>query len=91
MHSWASYPAMVAEICDWVEQHAAKDGATLLGMQVPQEISMGIGINVADREGGQWPALLWPLIKARAAEPLVIPGLSLGHASLHEARTDGPR
>ena len=91
MHPWATYPALVAEICDWIEANASSEAVTLLGMQVPQEISMGIGINVASRHDGQWPANLWPLIKASASEPLVIPGLSLGFASLHQHHKDGPR
>lgn len=90
-HQWRDFPALVSEICDWIADNASKTGATLIGMQVPQEVSMGIGINVASRDLAEWPATLWPLIKPRRADRLIVPGLDLGYQSLHRWRGEGPR
>jgi hypothetical protein len=91
MHPWRDYPALVAQICDWIAATAHPTGPNLIGVLVPQEIGLGIGINVSRRSSGEWPANLWPLVKPSRHVPLTIPGLDLGFDSLHLTHRDGPR
>ena len=88
VHPWSKFPQLVTEICDWIAANAATTGASLLGMQVPQEVAMGVGINVAGREIHQWPTHLWPLVKGKG---VFVPGLDLGFASLHQTHSAVPR
>ena len=91
MHSWRDYPALVAQICDWIAATAHPAGPNLIGMLVPQEVGLGIGINASRRSPDQWPAQLWPLVKPSSTVPLTVPGLDLGYDSLHRTHLDGPR
>lgn len=91
-HSWQDYPAMAAEITDWIANNAHPSGLTLLGTTITQEVALGIGILAARRTEDQWPTHLWPLIKVPgSAACFVVPGLDLGWESLHRTYQDGPR
>jgi hypothetical protein len=91
MHPWSDYPALVSQICDWIARTAHPTGRNLIGMLVPQEISLGIGVNASRRSPGEWPDHLWPLVKPSKDLPLTIPGLDLGFNSLHQTHLGGPR
>lgn len=92
IHPWTDYPSLTSEIVRWIARTADPDGVNLIGMLVPQEVGLGIGIQVADLTKSQWPAHLWPLIQPSArAEHLTIPGLDLGWDSLHRGYRVGSR
>lgn len=84
LHPWDDYPSMVASAADWIAENALNDGVTLIGSLVPQEMSLGLGANVARRAEGSWPQHLWPIYKFNALAPMVIPGLDLGWRSTHQ-------
>lgn len=90
MHPWSDYPLLVSQICDWIAETAHPTGTNLIGMLVPQEIGLGIGINVSRRTESEWPRHLWPLVKFSREQPLTIPGLDLGFDSLHREYRYGP-
>jgi hypothetical protein len=90
-HPWDSYPDLAAEITLWIEETADSDGVNLIGMLVPQEIGLGIGIGVARLDEKSWPTSLWPIVKPSPRHGLVIPGLDLGWASLHHEYLARPR
>lgn len=85
VHRWSDYPDLVSEIVRWIAATADPDGVNLLGMLVPQEVGLGIGLQVAKLTKSEWPAHLWPLIQPSfRAKHLTIPGLDLGWESLHQ-------
>jgi hypothetical protein len=90
-HPWASYPHLADEIVGWIAQTADPDALNLVGMLVPQEVGLGIGIHIARRDQNRWPGALWPIVKPSQHHELVVPGLDLGWASLHRQYLDGPR
>lgn len=80
-HPWARYPAICHAALDWIAENALPDGITLLGVQVPQEVSVGFGIDLATRHAS-WPARIWPIYVANPDTPPCVPGLNLGAPSL---------
>ncbi len=92
MHAWQTYPQLVHEITEWIADTADPHGLNFLGMLVPQEVGLGIGIHVARRSPSQWPTQLWPIIPPTIKHPtLLVPGLSLDWTSMHQVYLDGPR
>lgn len=91
MHPWQSYPALVDEICSWIARTAHDTGPNLIGLLAPQEVQLGIGVNVSRREPGDWPQHLWPLVTFSSDQVLTVPGLDLGFDSLHLHHRDAPR
>lgn len=90
-HPWDAYPDLVSEIADWIAASADHTALNFLGMLVPQEIGLGLGINVARRPDTAWPSHLWPIIKPSPTLGLMVPGLDLGWASLRRTYPDLPR
>ena len=90
-HDWVTYPELVSDIADWIAATAHPTGLNFIGMLVPQEFGLGLGIHVAQRQQNQWPAHLWPIIKPARDIRLVVPGLDLGWESLHRTYLAGPR
>lgn len=84
-HDWDSYPGLAQAAVDWIASTAARvGGIVLLGMLVPQEVAVGMGVLIAHAPQRHWPAHLWPVhfgvVDGR--RELVIPGLDLGWRSL---------
>ncbi|MDG4766466.1 hypothetical protein O7632_20520 [Solwaraspora sp. WMMD406] len=77
-HHWEDYPQIVTAAVQWIaEQVAEAPGATvLLGAQLPQEVSVGLGIRSARQSG--WPRHLWPLVHSMTNGTFTVPGLNLG-------------
>ncbi|MFY1632512.1 hypothetical protein ACN27F_04360 [Solwaraspora sp. WMMB335] len=77
-HQWQDYPQIVAVAAQWIaDQAATAPGATiLLGAQVPQEVSVGLGIRSARQPG--WPRELWPLVHSVGNGTFTVPRLNLG-------------
>lgn len=86
------FPALAATAATWVEGKARKlDGHTLLiGTQLPQEVSLGLGI-LAGQESRRatWPVHLRPIVAEPVSYTLVIPWLDLGTAALDPTRAEG--
>ena len=80
-HPWSDFPALCHHAVDWVIANAlpVNEGVTLLGALLPQEVSLGIGLDCL-RTGG-WPHHLYPLYRPKG-KPMSIPGLDLGADSL---------
>lgn len=76
-HRWADYPAIVAAAAQWVADQAAAapEAIVLLGAQLPQEISVGLGIWSARQY--RWPRHVWPIYFQLGAQ-FTIPQLDLG-------------
>lgn len=87
---WGAFPAAAEAIADWVvARAAAHPGVVLLATRVPQELSVGLGVQLgqrsADRMPGQrWPRQVYPVFYADDA--LVIPDLKLGSESVPAQR-----
>jgi hypothetical protein len=88
-HAWAAFPLLAQAASDWLCQMAQQFSADVLfvGMLVPQEVALGIGIHAA-RAQHSWPAHLWPLSWGEMdhAGCFVVPGVDLGTAPLTATR-----
>lgn len=61
-HEWRTYPALAQSAVQWIsDKHATLKGTVLVGMLIPQEIAVGIGVSVAHTPETTWPAHLWPI------------------------------
>jgi hypothetical protein len=77
--AWNEYPAVATAVAVWIRDRAAVAGphaTILLGMLVPQEIGVGVGIVAAAMH--DWPTYLWPLIYDPQNSHLVTVRLNLG-------------
>lgn len=81
-HSWASYADIAHDVVDWICRTAITDGINLFGSTLPQEVSLGMGLDISSSNPRGWPRHLWPLLKPGPDIPMSIPGLSLGLESL---------
>lgn len=83
-HAWQTYPTLARAATDWLAEICRQfpRHTFLLGMLVPQEVSVGIGIQAARTAPGAWPEHLWPLLWDQPRNRFVIPGIDLGQASL---------
>ena len=86
---WPAYPTVVREAARWIlatTQDPAADPATtwLLATQVPQEISLGLGLYAGALPAGTWPDHLWP-VNRDPHGTFVAPRLNLGSAALRPA------
>jgi hypothetical protein len=74
---WQAFPAAAEAIASWVEEQAAAHhaGVVLLAARMPQEIAVGLGIQLGQRST-TWPHRVYPVYYAGG--PLVVPDLSLG-------------
>ncbi len=91
---WQAFPAAAESIADWVvAQATAHPGrVVLLATRIPQELAVGLGVQLGqrswDRTGGQrWPQQVYPVLYA--CDSLVIPDLQLGAGSVPSQRQQG--
>ena len=82
---WPAFPVVAETIADWVEQQAAAHPGhvILLAGRMPQEIAVGLGIQLGQRSA-TWPCRVYPV--HYTGESLVVPGLDLGRGSVPTAR-----
>ena len=80
---WQAFPAAAGSIADWVvAQATAHPGrVVLLATRIPQELAVGLGVQLGQRSwdrtsGQQWPQQVYPVLYA--GDSLVIPDLQLG-------------
>ena len=78
---WSAFPRVAETIADWVEQQAAAhlDHVVLLAARVPQEIAVGLGIQLGQRSA-TWPQRVYPV--HYTGECLTVAGLDLGRNSV---------
>ena len=82
---WPAFPAVGERIADWVEQQAAAHpgSVVLLATRMPQEMGVGLGIQLGQRSA-TWPQRLYPVYYT--GEHLVVPDLTLGRDSVPAQR-----
>jgi hypothetical protein len=90
---WAAFPSAAAEIARWVAEQAAAHQAkvVLLATRMPQEIGVGLGIQLRQRSwdlatGHRWPEHAYPAIHAGDNRRLIVPDLRLGADSVPSRR-----
>jgi hypothetical protein len=89
---WPAFPAAAEAIANWLVAQAAEHSArvVLLATRVPQELAVGLGVQMGqrswDRTGGQqWPQRAYPLF--HTGTRLVVPDLRLGADSVPSHRS----
>lgn len=82
---WEQFPAVAEAIADWIadqaEQHPGH--VLLLAARVPQEIAVGLGIQLGQRQAA-WPDRLYPVYWTGGE--LFVPDLDLGRHSVPPER-----
>ncbi|MGH3193899.1 MAG: hypothetical protein ACRDOL_42910, partial [Streptosporangiaceae bacterium] len=88
---WPAFPAAAETIADWVVAQAAAHAArvVLLATRIPQELAVGLGVQLGqrswDRAPGQpWPQQVYPAY--HDGDRLVVPDLRLGAQSVPARR-----
>lgn len=79
---WPAFPSLARVVTDWLARQAAADdnAVLLLGMLVPPEVALGLGIVAGQADGREWPERLWPIVHVgvNGGYELVVPRLDLG-------------
>jgi hypothetical protein len=91
---WPAFPAAAEAIADWVIAQAIAHSArvVLLATRIPQELAVGLGVQLGQRSwerrpGQQWPQLVYPVF--HTGTQLVVPDLRLGAGSVPSQRHQG--
>jgi hypothetical protein len=91
---WAAFPGAAEAIADWVIAQATAHtaGVVLLATRIPQELAVGLGVQLGQRSwerrpGQQWPQLVYPVF--HTGTQLVVPDLPLGAGSVPSQRQQG--
>ena len=83
--SWEQFPAIAEAVADWIadqaEQHPGH--VLLLAARMPQEIAVGLGIQLGQRQAA-WPDRLYPVYWTGGE--LFVPDLDLGRHSVPPER-----
>ena len=82
---WQAFPAAAEAIADWVEEQAAAHPGSviLLAGRMPQEIAVGLGIQLGQRPA-TWPGRIYPV--HHTGDCLTVPSLDLGRGSVPAER-----
>jgi hypothetical protein len=90
---WAAFPAAAEAIADWIVEQAVAHSArtVLLATRIPQELAVGLGVQLGQRSwerkpGQQWPERVYPVF--HAGTQLVVPDLRLGADSVPSQRPE---
>jgi hypothetical protein len=83
---WHALPSLVSASTEWIERKSAElAGHTLLlGVIMPPETALGLGITAGHAQHTRWPQNMWPLVYQTATDSLVVPYLNLGTAALRD-------
>jgi hypothetical protein len=88
---WPAFPAAAEAIADWVVEQATAHSAriVLLATRIPQELAVGLGVQLGQRSqerrpGQQWPQQVYPVFYT--GDRLVVPDLRLGADSVPSHR-----
>jgi hypothetical protein len=82
---WEAFPAVAEAIADWIAGQAETypDHVLLLACRIPQEIAVGLGIQLGQRQS-DWPHRLYPV--HYTGGELYVPMLDLGRDSVRPER-----
>jgi hypothetical protein len=81
---WQAFPAVAEAIAAWITGQADDAGRVLLlACRMPQEIAVGLGIQLGQRQS-TWPRRLYPV--HYAGGELIVPHLDLGRDSVRPER-----
>lgn len=90
---WTAFPSATAEIAEWLADQAAAHHAkvVLLATRMPQELGVGLGIQLRQRSwdlttGHRWPEHVYPAVHAGDNRRLIVPDLRLGADSVPSRR-----
>jgi hypothetical protein len=95
---WQAFPAAAEAIAGWITRQASEHAArvVLLATRIPQELAVGLGVQLAQRSserepGQQWPQRVYPVFYTGDklvpdADRLVVPDLRLGAGSVSSHR-----
>ena len=88
---WPAFPAAAEAIADWVIAQGTGHSARiiLLATRIPQELAVGLGVQLGQRSwerrpGQQWPQQVYPVF--HTGNHLVVPDLRLGSDSVPSQR-----
>ena len=88
---WSAFPAAAEAIAGWVvAQAAAHPGrVVLLATRIPQELAVGLGVQLGQRSwdrtpGQHWPPKVYPVV--HTGDRLVVPDLRLGAEAVPSQR-----
>lgn len=88
---WPAFPAAAEAIADWVIAQATAHSArvVLLATRIPQELAVGLGVQLGQRSwerrpGQQWPKQVYPVF--HTGSQLVVPDVRLGAGSVPSQR-----
>ena len=88
---WPAFPAAAEAIADWVIAQGTAHSArvVLLATRIPQELAVGLGVQLGQRSwerrpGQQWPQQVYPVF--HTGDQLVIPDVPLGAESVPSQR-----
>lgn len=78
---WEAFPAAAEAIADWVTKETAANQIVLLATRIPQELAVGLGVQLGQRswqraEKERWPGRVYPVVYDQGR--LVVPDLALG-------------
>jgi hypothetical protein len=80
-HAWVDFPGLARAALDWIAASTLDEGVTLVATQVPPEVALGMGIDIATSDR-VWPERLLPICVLRRGTRPCIPLLDLGSKSL---------
>jgi hypothetical protein len=95
---WQAFPAAAEAIAGWITRQAAEHAArvVLLATRIPQELAVGLGVQLGQRSSEreprqQWPQRVYPVFYTGDklvpdADRLVVPDLRLGAGSVPSHR-----
>jgi hypothetical protein len=91
--TWKAFPPVASAIADWIVKQAAGHRArtVLLAARMPQELAVGLGIQLTQRswvrgDGERWPRHLYPVVQVGGTDRLAVPDLQLGAAAVPSHR-----
>jgi hypothetical protein len=91
--AWKAFPSAVSVIAGWIARQAAEHKArtVLLAARMPQELAVGLGIQLTQRswargDGDRWPRHLYPVVQVAGSDRLAVPDLQLGAAAVPSHR-----
>ena len=90
---WKAFPSAASVIAGWLSRQAAEHKArtVLLAARMPQELAVGLGIQLTQRswargDGEGWPRHLYPVVQVGGSDRLAVPDLRLGAAAVPSHR-----
>jgi hypothetical protein len=91
--AWKAFPSAASLIAGWIARQAAEHeaGTVLLAARMPQELAVGLGIQLTQRswardDGNRWPQHLYPVVQVSGSDRLAVPDLQLGAAAVPSHR-----